>query len=58
MFFCISHFGVFFTFRQLVFHPPYNGVAVGIGVFTVFALGYGTMGIGMAHQQYKQGFWK
>eukprot|EP00429_Kryptoperidinium_foliaceum_P010284 CAMPEP_0176003774 /NCGR_PEP_ID=MMETSP0120_2-20121206/1348_1 /TAXON_ID=160619 /ORGANISM="Kryptoperidinium foliaceum, Strain CCMP 1326" /LENGTH=92 /DNA_ID=CAMNT_0017336429 /DNA_START=108 /DNA_END=386 /DNA_ORIENTATION=+ len=44
--------------EHLCFHPPYNGPAVAAGIFTGVALGYGTMGYGMAHQQYKQGFWK
>lgn len=43
---------------QLCFHPPYNGVAVGIGLASAFALGYGAMGFGMLHQQKKQGFRK
>lgn len=27
---------LFVSVFQLVFHPPYNGVAVGLGIFTVF----------------------
>ena len=47
-----------YSSSQLVFHPPYNGIACGIGLFVAFCAGYGTMGFGMAHQMYKQGYWK
>mmetsp|Transcript_830 Transcript_830/g.994 ORF Transcript_830/g.994 Transcript_830/m.994 type:complete len:93 (-) Transcript_830:2677-2955(-) len=41
-----------------VFHPPYNmGVAAAL-VGGVVAFGYGSMYMGMRHQQIKQGYWK
>jgi hypothetical protein len=43
---------------QLVFHPPFNGLAVGAGLLTAWCLGYGAMAFGARHQQYKQGFKK
>lgn len=34
-YFCdLSNLVLVSTYPQLVFHPPYNGLAVGIGIFT------------------------
>lgn len=41
-----------------VFHPPYNKVSSAILVASILVAGYGSMYMGMRHQQYKQGYWK
>ena len=43
---------------QLVFEGDYPKLGIGLGVLAVVGAGYGTMAFGLAHQQYKQGYWK
>eukprot|EP00548_Thalassiothrix_antarctica_P007754 CAMPEP_0194132302 /NCGR_PEP_ID=MMETSP0152-20130528/2806_1 /TAXON_ID=1049557 /ORGANISM="Thalassiothrix antarctica, Strain L6-D1" /LENGTH=88 /DNA_ID=CAMNT_0038827309 /DNA_START=33 /DNA_END=296 /DNA_ORIENTATION=- len=40
-----------------VFHPPYNKFVAAFLVGGVVVFGYGSMYMGMRHQQYKQGYW-
>lgn len=41
-----------------VFEPPYSKVTAAVGILSILGLGYGSMYMGMRHQQYKQGYWK
>mmetsp|Transcript_25006 Transcript_25006/g.54519 ORF Transcript_25006/g.54519 Transcript_25006/m.54519 type:complete len:94 (+) Transcript_25006:73-354(+) len=43
---------------HLVFEGDYPKLGIGLGVAAVVIAGYGTMAFGLAHQQYKQGYWK
>jgi hypothetical protein len=45
-------------FIQLVFELPYNPIVTTSMIIGVVAFGAGSMFFGVAHQQYKQGYWK
>ena len=57
-YFCIPCSPYCTMFTQLVFELPYNPIVTTSMIIGVVALGAGSMFFGVAHQQYKQGYWK